>query len=151
VTFYTALRDRIPTWGYDGPWPFELGIAGVLLWLGEAFSHAPAQLKLFNGAPFRLFDWLASHSIPFSLILSVIAGIITVGFVLRARAPRASKTMRIAGMVSASLIFGVIAYSFLSAFSWSMGGICYAFIAWRTATVAAVHMRRVSRHANESA
>ena len=143
MIFYTLLRDRLPTWSYSGPWPFELGIAGMLLWLGEAFSRTPIQYRLFNGNTFVLFDWLRAYNVPFSFILSVIAGIIISGFVLRDCYPKLSKCIRICGLACSTFVFGLISFSFLSAFAWSMGGICYAFIAWRTAAVAAVHLREV--------
>ena len=151
TSYYTLLKDRIPTWTDHGAWPFELGIAGVLLWLAEAFTRTPSQYRLFNGASFMLFDWLRAHNVPFSLLLSIISGTIISGFVLRDYKPKLSRYIRICGLACSTFVFGLISYSFLSAFAWSMGGICYAFIAWRTATVATVHVREVVRHATEPA
>lgn len=146
---FRKYHDYIPTWGKWGPWPFELGVAGMLLWLAEAFQRTTALRARFASAAFPLFDWVEGHQVAFSLTLAFISCLIMTGFIARIALPWFSPYVRAIGLILAAILFALISYSFLSVFPWSMGGIAYLFISWRTATVGFVHLREVLPHGQQ--
>lgn len=138
------IRDHFPSWRRNGPWPYELGVAVLILWLAESIRHLD-DVRARYIITFFLWDWVDDHPGIYMLALWCIALMIIVGFAVRCACPRCSVVMRVGGMLSAGTVYGIIAFSFLYAYPWSVGGGAYLFLSWRAFAVSIAVMHRYRR------
>jgi hypothetical protein len=141
--------DRFPSWRGSGPWPFEFGIAGLLLWMAECMHRVDLMRPRYQ-PPFAFFDWIKGYENSVSIAYQCVAVLIVVAFFCRAHCASFGKFGRSVGLLLSSFVFGVLAYSFLHAFPWSLGGAAYAFVAWRCFAVGLIHLRGNVTCANKS-
>ncbi len=139
-----SVRDRFPSWRRSGPWPYELGIAALMLWLAESIRHIE-EVRARYIVSFAMWDWVDDHLSICIAALWTIAFAIIAGFGLRNYCPRCAAIMRVLGVGASGAVCGVIAYHFLSAYPWSVGGGAYLFLSWRAFAVAAAVMHRHRR------
>ena len=130
-----------PAWRKSGPWPYEAGIALLLIWAAECFRHfdeAPGyaigkfwQAVLGPGALeiIQVVCWLLAACLILGLGVVVSIGC------------RRARYIRVIGMGGSSVLFTALAMSFHATWNYSLGGGAFFFLAWRSLCVA----RRMGR------
>lgn len=139
-----SILDRLPTWRREGPWPYEFGVAALILWLAEAVRNLE-DVRARYIVTFAMWDWVDDCPNFYISLLWVIALSIIVGFGARHLCPRCAIVMRAGGVSAAGGVFGIIAFHFLTAYLYSIGGGAYLFLCWRAFAVAAAIWRRHRR------
>jgi hypothetical protein len=139
-----GAHNRLPTWRHGGVWPYELGLATLILWLSAGVQHVDRLRPRYAGN-FYLWDLVGDNQTLYAAGLLCISFCLLAGFALRTTCPRCSYVVRLLGLSSASLVLLVFALSFLRAYEWSVGGGLALFLSWRTAAVTLTVLSRARR------
>jgi hypothetical protein len=129
-------RLLFPAWLERGPWPYEAGVMLLLVWLSECARHI-TETRASYAPGFRLADALVDHGGLFAVVCLFGAAMLLVGLSLVIfRSEHAARWFRVAGMLTAASVFGVLAVGFHAAWTYSLGGGAYLFLTWRSLCVA---------------
>lgn len=129
-------RLLFPAWLERGPWPYEAGVMLLLVWLAEC-ARRMAETRAGYAPGFRLADTLAEHSGLFAGACLFGAAMLLVGLSLVIfQSCHAARWFRVTGMLTAAAVFGVLAFGFHAAWTYSLGGGAYLFLTWRSLCVA---------------
>jgi len=141
---FSSPKNIFPTWRHGGAWPYELGLAVLMLWLSAGVANVE-RMKPRYGPGFIVWELVDDAPLLWAIALWCCAACLWLGFLLNKACPRCSYVARLVGLGSASLGLFVFAFAFLRAFEWSVGGAVSLFLAWRTSVVTAVVWRRARR------
>lgn len=129
-------RVMFPAWLERGPWPYEAGVAMLLIWLAECINNVGAMRATYS-PNFHLAHFLADHEGVAIAVCLTGAGCLIVGLSIVAFGPmRYARPFRVVGLLIACCVFGAIATGFHAAWTYSLGGGAYLFLTWRTFCVA---------------
>lgn len=141
------LHMVFPSWLKRGPWPYEAGIAMLMLWLAECFRN-------WDDVPSRvvwpMWRHILGESAPDLLMFACwhAAIMLLVGlFLVVSGHGRKARYFRVVGLYGASTIFFAEATTFFMSYTYSHGGGAFALLAWRTLCVA----RRLGKEPAEDA
>lgn len=128
-------RDIFPGWMSTGPWPYEVGMVGLMSWVVWCMLHG-GVLRLMPGYTPTPFTTYVSASPSIHGVLLAAALVLVVGKVaglatLLAGERQWGNKVRGASILGAAVFTGGMAALFLSAVEYSLAGGAYAFIAWR--------------------
>lgn len=137
-------RLLFPAWLEKGPWPYEAGIAMLLIWLAECVRNVDATQSTYSPR-FQLGPFLSRHddaAIALCLVGAafLISGLASVAF----HSVEAARPFRVIGLTVACIVFAIISYGFHAAWTYSLGGGAYLLLTWRTFCVA-VHIAKEGR------
>lgn len=125
-------RDVFPGWLSTGPWPYEIGLAGLTIWFMDCLRVAEELLPRYADSAF--FGWALTHGrIPVGMLLFITTILLLIGLMLLVHEKReAARPFRAAGVLLCCLWFAIMAGAFFWTFDHSIAGAFALFMAWRS-------------------
>jgi len=132
--------DFLPTWVTAAPVTWEMGLAGVVLWIGESIRHIGGLRARY---PHDFWLWRviddADAETAVMATCAVAAVMVLVGLFMSWTGHGAGWRVRAAGLGAISAIFAFLAAAHLSVSVHSIAGVLFAFLGWRVGVVAALY------------
>ena len=127
---------QFPSWLKRGPWPYEAGIALLLIWLAECIRAHDVQAVRYAGQP-AVKMLMVDHGQTLMAACWVVSAWVITGLAIVSSGDCSrARPVRVVGLLGASVIFGVIAFAFHATWEFSIGGGAYLLLTWRTFCVA---------------